>query len=310
MKIVALGGGVGGAKLAHGLSKILSPDELTIIVNTGDDFNHFGLYISPDLDTICYTLSERANVKTGWGRNEDSFNVLEEIRAYGGPDWFTLGDKDIALHMERTRLMQNGLTLTQASLKLETMMGLKHKILPMSNEKVSTIVHTNEYANMSFQDYFVSHKFQPVVKGFTFEGIKKAIPAHEAITALEESEAIIICPSNPFVSINPIIALDNIREILQNKYVVAVSPIVGGKAVRGPLGKMLAELGYEVHPSAIIDLYKDFLDCIFVDMNDQNTKLKNNPSGIIIKVENILLPDIKTRMVLAKNIINHINKRK
>ncbi len=308
MKLTALAGGVGGAKLAHGFSKLLSSDEFTVIVNTGDDFKHFGLDISPDLDTVCYTLADRSNLSTGWGRRDETFHVLETIRELGGPDWFSLGDKDLALHMERTRRLNEGHSLTDVSLELEREMGIQHKILPMCDEKVSTLVNTIEYGEIPFQEYFVLHKFMPIVKDFRFQGIENAKPSQAVILSLQEADVIVICPSNPFVSINPIISLDGIKEILRNKYVIAVSPIIGGKAVKGPLGKMLRELRYDVHPISILEIYKDFLNCFYIDTVDFTENMKNGLSGIIIKAEKILLPDIVARKKLAANIIKQIEE--
>ena len=308
MKITALAGGVGGAKLAHGFSKLLSPKEFTVIVNTGDDFEHFGLYISPDLDTVCYTVGDISNFSTGWGRRNETYNVLKAIKGLGGPDWFSLGDKDLALHMERTRRMNEGHSLTNVSLQLEKAMGIEHRVLPMSDNRVSTLVNTIEYGEISFQEYFVLHKFLPKVKEFCFHGIENAKPSKEVILVLEEADVIVICPSNPFVSINPIISLVGIKKILERKYVIAVSPIIGGKAVKGPLGKMLRELGYDIHPLSIIEIYKDFLNCFYLDTEDYSEKMQNSVSSIIIKSENILLPDIAARKKLAKNIIKHIEE--
>ncbi len=308
MKITALAGGVGGAKLAHGFSKLLSPQEFTVIVNTGDDFEHFGLYISPDIDTVCYTVGDISNLSTGWGRRNETFNVLKTIQGLGGPDWFSLGDKDFALHLERTRRMSEGYSLTDVSLQLEKAMGITHRILPMSDNKVSTLVNTIEYGEISFQEYFVLREFLPKVKGFCFQGIENAKPSPEVIFALEEADVIVICPSNPFVSINPIISLDGIKKILERKYVIAVSPIIGGKAVKGPLGKMLGELGYNIHPLSIIEIYKDFLNCFYLDTDDYIEKMQDSVSSIIIKAEKILLPDIVARKKLAKNIIKHVEE--
>ena len=308
MKITALAGGVGGAKLAHGFSKLLSPQEFTVIVNTGDDFEHFGLYISPDIDTVCYTVGDISNLSTGWGRRNETFNVLKTIQGLGGPDWFSLGDKDFALHLERTRRMNEGYSLTDVSLQLEKAMGITHRILPMSDNKVSTLVNTIEYGEIPFQEYFVLREFLPKVKGFCFQGIENAKPSPEVIFALEEADVIVICPSNPFVSINPIISLDGIKKILERKYVIAVSPIIGGKAVKGPLGKMLGELGYNIHPLSIIEIYKDFLNCFYLDTDDYIEKMQDSVSSIIIKAEKILLPDIVARKKLAKNIIKHVEE--
>jgi len=289
MKITALAGGVGGAKLAHGFSKLLLSDEFTVIVNTADDFEHFGLYISPDLDTVCYTLAGLSNLSTGWGRRDETFNVLKAIKDLGGPNWFSLGDKDLALHLERTRRLKEGYSLTEVSLELEKAMGIPHKILPMCDEKVSTFVDTIEYGKIPFQEYFVLRKFSPSVKGFRFQGIENAKPTQSVISALQKADVVVICPSNPFVSINPIISLDGIKKILRNKYVIAVSPIIEGK---------------------ILEMYKDFLNCLYIDIADFTEEMKDGPSGIIIKPEKILLPDIIARKKLAENIIKDIEENK
>jgi LPPG:FO 2-phospho-L-lactate transferase len=304
MKITALAGGVGGAKLAHGFSKILNGDEFKVVVNTGDDFEHFGLNISPDLDTVCYTLADISNPITGWGRNNDSFHVLENIQALGGPNWFTLGDKDIAFHLERTRRIKLGQSLTSISLDLEKAIGLNHKILPMCDEKVSTFVKTKEFGEIPFQEYFVKYRCEPTVKGFNFKGIDSAKITTEVEIAIKEADFVVVCPSNPFVSILPIISLSGVKDLLKYKYVVAVSPIIGGAAVKGPLGKMLQELGWDIHPKSILKMYREFLNCFYVDTQDFDQKFENHSSSIIIKGENIFLPDIKSRKLLANQIIN------
>lgn len=310
MKITALAGGVGGAKLAHGFSKLLDGDEFTVIVNTGDDFEHFGLYISPDMDTVCYTLAELSNFNTGWGRKDESFRVIETIKELGGPEWFLLGDKDLAFHLERTRKIRMGYSLTKISLELEQAIGLRHKILPMCDEKVATMVDTSEFGEIPFQEYFVKHQCKPVVKGFRFQGIESAKVTQEVKNSLDQADAIIVCPSNPFVSISPIISLNGVREILKQKYVVAVSPIIGGAAVKGPLAKMLKELGWNIHPSSIIQMYRDFLNCWYIDPMDHDEEIKDYASGIIVKEANIFLPDINARKDLANTIIKHIEEIK
>jgi LPPG:FO 2-phospho-L-lactate transferase len=309
MKITALAGGVGGAKLAHGFSKLLSTEEFKVIVNTGDDFEHFGLNISPDMDTVCYTLAEISNPHTGWGRENESFKVLENIQLLGGPDWFLLGDKDFAFHLERTRKIKLGYSLTNVSLSLQKAIGLKHKILPMCDDKVSTHVLTKEFGEIPFQEYFVKYKCEPVVKGFDFKGLKSARITKEVKTALYQADMVVICPSNPFVSISPIISLKSVREILKQKYVVAVSPIIGGKAIKGPLAKMMRELEWDIHPVSIMKMYQGFLNCIYIDSADFDEKVKNISSGIIVKQENILLPDIDSRKYLANQIMNHFKEK-
>ena len=210
MKIVALAGGVGGAKLAHGLAQILPSEELTVIVNTGDDFEHYGLYISPDLDTVCYTLAELANPETGWGRKNETWGAIENAKTLGGPDWFNLGDQDLGTHLERTRRLKNGQTLSQITCDFCKAWGVGPSVLPMSDQPVRTIVETGE-GDLAFQEYFVHRRCEPKVKGFRFEGINTAEAAPGALKAIDQAEAVVICPSNPWVSIDPILAIAGMR---------------------------------------------------------------------------------------------------
>ena len=206
MKIVALAGGVGGAKLAHGLAQILPPEDLTVIVNTGDDFEHLGLTICPDLDTVCYTLAGLANPETGWGRINESWNTIANIEKLGGPNWFRLGDQDIATHLERTRRLKGGQPLSHITKDFCQAWGIKHTVLPMTDSPVRTIVNTDE-GELAFQEYFVHRRCEPRVKGFRFDGIQVAEPAIGACEAIESAEAIVICPSNPWVSVDPILRI-------------------------------------------------------------------------------------------------------
>ncbi len=240
MKIVALAGGVGGAKLADGLAQVLPPIDLTVIVNTGDDFEHLGLYIAPDVDTVCYTLAGLANPETGWGRADETWQAIGSLEQLGGPAWFRLGDRDLGTHLERTRLLRTGLSLSEVTQKFCAAWGVKQRILPMSDQPVRTIVQTDQ-GDLMFQEYFVERHCEPRVKGFEFRGLEGASAAPGVLDALEQADAVVICPSNPWVSIGPILAIRGIRPILQEKYVVAVSPIIGGAAVRGPAAKMYAE---------------------------------------------------------------------
>jgi len=267
MKIVALAGGVGGAKLAHGLAQILPPEDLTVIVNTGDDFEHYGLYISPDVDTVCYTLAGLANPKTGWGRKDDSWQAIENAKTLGGPDWFNLGDQDLGTHLERTRRLNVGQTLSQVTRDFCKVWGIESTIYPMSDQPVRTIVETDE-AELAFQEYFVHRRCEPKVKGFHFEGIDVAIAAPGVFNALQDAEAVVICPSNPWVSIDPILAVAGIREAVKARLVVAVSPIIGGKTVKGPAAKMFAELGIQPSALAVAEHYQDLLNGFVLDSVD------------------------------------------
>ena len=311
MKIVALAGGVGGARLAHGFSKILIPNEFTVIVNTGDDFSHFGLYISPDIDTVCYMLADESNPQTGWGRKNESFSVFETLKEFGAPDWFLLGDKDLALHLERTRLLEKGYSLTQITDKIRRFLGIKNHILPMSDDEIRTIVNTVEFGEISFQQYFVKYKFQPKTIGFRFNGIEKAYPTQEVIESLEKADLVVMCPSNPFVSINPILSLPKIRDMLKNKFVIGISPIIGGKAVKGPLGMMLGNDGLPVNPFSVKNMYEDFLNIFIIDKSDGSiVKDYIQPSSIIISTTEILIKNLNAQIQLANKIIDLYEKYK
>ena len=248
MKITALAGGVGGAKLVDGLAQALPPEKLKVIVNTGDDFEHLGLRICPDLDTVCYTLAGIANPETGWGRDEETWNVIENLAELGGPAWFRLGDKDLGTHLERTRLLAAGMTLSEITRRFCQAWGIRQDIYPASDDRMPTYVDTEE-GEMPFQEYFVKRRCQPRVKGFRFENVEQARPAPGVCEALLAADLVVICPSNPWVSIDPILAVPGIRQALSGKAVLAVSPIIGGQAVKGPAAKMYTEFG--ISPSAL-----------------------------------------------------------
>ncbi|MFZ5904113.1 MAG: 2-phospho-L-lactate transferase [Chloroflexota bacterium] len=267
MKLLALAGGVGGAKLAHGLAQILPPEDLTIIVNTGDDFEHLGFYICPDLDTVCYTLAGLANPETGWGRAGETWNAMANIKRLGGLDWFNLGDNDLATHLERTRRLKEGQSLSQITRDFCAAWGVRHTVLPMSDDPVRTIVETDE-GDLPFQEYFVHRRCQPRVKGFRFDGVDSAEPAAGAREAIQSADAVILCPSNPWVSIDPILAVLHPSSFILHPLIVAVSPIIGGKTVKGPAAKMFGELGIEPSAIAVAEHYGDLLTGIVVDSVD------------------------------------------
>jgi LPPG:FO 2-phospho-L-lactate transferase len=268
MKIVALAGGVGGAKLAEGLSHNLPPEDLTIVVNTGDDFEHLGISISPDLDTVCYTLAGIANPETGWGRADETWHIINNLEKLGGPIWFRLGDKDLATHLERTRRLKAGQTLSEVTAHFCQVWGVGPTVLPMSDQSIRTIVQTDE-GELAFQEYFVARQCEPQVSGFRFEGVQWAEPAPGVLESLQEARAIIICPSNPWVSIDPILKIPDIFPALGDKVVVAVSPIIGGKALKGPAAKMYAELGITPSAQAVAEHYGDLLDGFVIDVVDK-----------------------------------------
>ena len=268
--VVALSGGVGGAKLALGLSRALPADELLIVANTGDDFEHLGLSISPDIDTLTYVLAGLDNTEQGWGRRDETWSFMETIASLGGADWFRLGDRDLALHVERTRRLKAGETLSQVTRDICRRLGIANRILPMSDDRVRTRVLSDD-GWIDFQDYFVRQQCRPVVRELAFEGAATARAQPEVISALGgKVRAVVICPSNPFISIEPVLAVPGMRAALSGcgAPVVAVSPIVGGKAVKGPTAKMLQELGLAVSSASVAERYGDLLDGYIVDQGD------------------------------------------
>lgn len=270
MNVVVLVGGVGGAKLAYGLSRVLPPEALTIIVNTGDDFWLHGLRICPDLDTIMYTLSGLVDPLNGWGLKGDTFHTLEALKRYGEDAWFRLGDQDMATHILRTRRLQGGHRLTEVTQDFTKKLGISQAILPMTDSSLATIVETVEYGELDFQTYFVKHRWQPVVKALRLEGIEKAVMTNEVEQALTQAEVILIGPSNPWLSIDPILKVPGIRDLMIENQIprVAISPIVGGSAVKGPAAKMMLELGYEQSAKAVAEYYGDLINGFVYDQID------------------------------------------
>jgi LPPG:FO 2-phospho-L-lactate transferase len=309
MKIVALAGGVGGAKLAHGLVQILPPEDLTVIVNTGDDFEHYGLYICPDLDTVCYTLAGMANPETGWGRADETWNVMESTKQLGGPAWFNLGDQDLGTHLERTRRLKEGDSLSQVTKDFCKAWGVEHVVLPMSDQPVRTIVETNE-GELAFQEYFVHRRCEPRVKGFRFEGVDSAEPAPGAREAIQSADAVVICPSNPWVSIDPILKV--LSPLLSGEdpgvRSIAISPIIGGKTVKGPAAKMYGELGIEPSALAVANHYRNLLKGFVLDKQD--AQLAESVRGLNMKVHvtNTLMKCHDDRKQLAMEVVDFIEE--
>ena len=270
--VVALSGGVGGAKLSLGLLGILPPDTLSVIVNTGDDFEHLGLRICPDIDTALYTLSDRVNPETGWGQRDETWRFMAAQAQQGGETWFRLGDRDLEVHTERTRRLRDGETLSAITADFARRFGIAAAILPMSDEPVSTRVATDQ-GELGFQDYFVRRQCQPSVRALHFAGAAAARPSPGAAAALSARNlaAIVICPSNPWLSIDPLRALPGMRELLRASGVpvIAVSPLVGGKAVKGPTAKIMVELGLPVTPAAVARHYAGWIDGLVLDVRDQ-----------------------------------------
>ena len=305
-RYLALSGGVGGAKLALGLSKQLTPDELTIVCNTGDDFDHYGLRVCPDLDTVMYTLAGRNNSQQGWGLADESWRVMNALQELGGETWFRLGDLDIATHLQRGELLRRGMSLSAATRMLCARLGVNYRVLPMSDDPVATVVSTAR-GELSFQQYFVREQCGPQVSGFAFRGIESAKPQSEFLELLrgETLDAVIICPSNPFVSIDPILQLPGARAALIgcSAPVIAVSPIVGGQAIKGPAAKMLRELKLQSSAFAVAQHYSDILDGFVVDCVDEDQSDAIAALDMAVHVAPSIMATLADRIRLAAEVL-------
>jgi LPPG:FO 2-phospho-L-lactate transferase len=304
--ILALAGGVGGAKLANGLAHILPPDLLTVAVNTGDDFEHLGLHISPDLDTVMYTLAGLSNTETGWGRAGESWRFMAALGALGGETWFNLGDLDLATHVERTRRLAAGESLSTVTAAFCARLGVPAKIVPMSDHPVRTMVQTAD-GWLPFQDYFVRLRCAPAVRGFRFDGVGRAVPSAGFLQALSDPAlaAIVICPSNPFVSVDPILSLPGVRDLLTRRRVplVAVSPIVGGKAIKGPALKMLQELGLDASALGVARLYAKLIDGFVIDRQDDALTPAIAAHGLGVLATDTIMTDPAAQSALAASVL-------
>ncbi len=303
-QIVALVGGVGGAKLAHGLAQLLPPGHLTVIVNTGDDFLHYGLRVCPDLDTVMYTLSGLVNKTNGWGVADDTFATLAALKRYGEDPWFGLGDKDFATHLLRTQAIANGESLTTVTQKLTTALGINQTILPMSNAPVATKVITVEQGELDFQVYFVRHRWQPTVTAIRYDGVEQAAVSEEVRRALLDANAILIGPSNPWLSIAPILSVPGLRDAIVQRDVprVALSPIVGGEAIKGPAAKLMAEMNYPVTAAAVADYYRGVINGFVYDDRDSELKI----DGLRTITFDTIMRSDEDRAVLARKILDWI----
>ena len=271
MRIAALAGGVGGSKLVLGLYRVMDPRDLTVIANTGDDVVMHGLRVSPDPDILIYTLADLVNPETGWGFHGESFRVAEGLAQYGRPTWFQLGDRDLATHIHRSAMLAGGATLSQGIESIRTALGVTARILPMSDQYVPTMLDTDE-GRMHLQDYFVRRKCEPILRSIEFAGIADTRPAPGVIEAIEQADGIVITPSNPLISIGPILAVPGMRAALcrRRERVVAVCPLVGGKSLKGPSDRMMAQLGYDVSAAGVARLYQDFCSTMVIDDADKD----------------------------------------
>ncbi len=292
--IVALSGGIGGAKLALGLSHILPATDLTVVANIGDDFEHLGLSISPDLDTLTYTLAGLDNPVLGWGRRDETWSFMETLDSLGGETWFRLGDRDLALHLERTRRLHVGETLSEITDDIRNRLGVGPKLLPASNDQVRTQILTDQ-GWIGFQDYFVRQRAAPRVRAIDFAGADVARAHPDVIRAIEQADAVVICPSNPFISIDPILAVSGVRDALRETAapVIAVSPIIGGRAVKGPTAKIMDELGLAPSAIAVAEHYGDLLDAYIADHADADA-----------------LHGVRVRVVLADTLMTSLAEKR
>ena len=312
-RIVALCGGVGGAKLAEGLQQLLAPGQLSVIINTGDDFEHRGLPICPDLDTVLYTLAGVANPDQGWGRADESWRVQAEWRELGVDTWFQLGDRDIALHLYRSELRSRGMTLTQITQALAQRFRVAAELLPMCDQPAPTTVST-ELGDLPFQEYFVKHRCAPAVRGFRYGAEASGAMPGEVRTALErpDLEGIILCPSNPYLSVAPILAVPGIRESLVRAEVpvIAVSPLIGGSAVKGPAAKIMNELDLQVSSLEIARQYRDFVDVMLIDERDRALIARREAGDPQIETAEILMKSPADRRRLAETCLAVLRRRR
>jgi LPPG:FO 2-phospho-L-lactate transferase len=302
--ITALAGGVGAAKFLQGLVRVVPEKEVTVIVNTGDDIELYGLHISPDIDIVMYTLSGIVDEEKGWGIRGDTFHCLETLRKYGYETWFNLGDKDLATHIYRTNLMESGLTLTEVTSKLCENLGLKSKILPMTNDKFATKITTDK-GTMHFEEYLVKRGAQDKVINVVLEGVETAQPAPGAVESILDSDTVVVCPSNPIVSIGTMLSVKNVKTALRETKarVVAVSPIVGGHPIKGPADKLMGGLGLDVSAYSVAKLYQGFLDVFVIDQVDSAEKKQIEDLGLQVIATNTIMKTLEDKIKLARTVL-------
>jgi len=302
--ITALAGGVGAARFLTGLAKLVDGKDLSIIVNTGDDIELFGLHISPDVDIVTYTLAGIVDEAKGWGIKGDTFNCLDAIRKFNGEAWFNLGDKDLATHMFRTALLKNGFKLSDITVRISRALGIDVTILPMTDDKFETRIVTGQ-SSVHFQEYLVKRGAKDSVLNVEFLGAESANPAARVVESIREAQLVVICPSNPIVSIGTILAVNGVRDAIRctGAKKVAVSPIICGAPVKGPADKLLRGLGFEVSAYSVAKLYSDFLDTFILDVADSAEKDKIEKLGIEVKVTNTLMKSLKDKIELARTVL-------
>jgi LPPG:FO 2-phospho-L-lactate transferase len=299
LKITALAGGVGASKLLLGLYEVMDPRDLTIIVNTGDDILLHGLKISPDLDIVTYTLAGIVDSTKGWGFRGETFHALKRLALYGRPNWFNLGDRDLATHIHRTAMLAEGKTLSQTADSIRSALGVKSRILPMSDDPIPTVIDSNE-GPLHFQEYLVKRRAEPVVRAIRFAGVESARPAPSVLDAICDADRIIVCPSNPLISIGPILAVPQVRDYLcaRKEKVFAVCPIVGGKSLKGPSDKMLTQLGHQSTALGVAKLYADFTGTFIIDPADKSQSVAIAALGMRVAI----LPTVMKTRVQKRNL--------
>jgi|KBSSwiStaDraftv2_1062776.scaffolds.fasta_scaffold131092_3 LPPG:FO 2-phospho-L-lactate transferase len=312
-RFIAVTGGVGGAKLALGLTQLLSPDEIAFIVNTGDDFEHLGLHVSPDIDTLVYTLSGQSNTEAGWGRRGETWQFMHALKQFGGEAWFNLGDLDLAMHVERTQRLRKGATLTEVTKQLGTALGVQYRVLPMSDAPVRTMIGTAN-GELAFQHYFVRDRCAPAVTGFRFAGSAAAAPTRQIEDRFDDPDlaGVIICPSNPFVSVDPVLAVPGMREGLKRRRVpiVAVSPIVAGTAIKGPTAKMMSELSIPNDAVSVARHYRGLIDGFVMDHQDAALENAVGALGIATVVTQTVMLSLADRRQLAADVLQFFRRLK
>jgi LPPG:FO 2-phospho-L-lactate transferase len=302
--ITALAGGVGAARFLTGLVKLVNEKDLSVVVNTGDDIELFGLHISPDVDIVTYTLAGIVDEEKGWGIRGDTFHCLEALKKFNGATWFNLGDKDLATHIFRTNLLRSGLKLSEVTARVSRLLGLGVTILPMTDDKFETRVSIEE-GSVHFEEYFVKRGGKDEVLGVDFVGADKAKPAAGVLESIRNAERVIVCPSNPIVSIGTILAVDGVRDALRHADAkkVAISPIIAGAPVKGPADKLLRGLGFEVSAYSVAKLYSDFLDTFILDVADSAARGRIEKLGVEVKVTNTVMKSLEDKVELARTVL-------
>jgi LPPG:FO 2-phospho-L-lactate transferase len=305
--IVVLTGGSGGAKFVDGLRQVISPQDITLVINTADDFEWWGLHISPDIDSITYVLANLLSKERGWGVQDDTFLCRETMERLGEPAWFQVGDRDLALHLLRAKLLRQGRTLAEATAQIASRLGIRETLLPMTNGSVETRI-TTPAEEISFQEYFVHRRYRDEVNSVCFAGAENAQPAPDVLHAIHSAEAILLAPSNPVTSIGPILAIPGIREALRqtSATVAAISPVVGGAAVSGPAGTLMRSQRLPVSPAGIAQAYEDFLDILIADVRDQQAAERMNPP-LRVHYTNTIMKTHKERAELARSVLGSVS---